>query len=1186
LFVAAIRTVKDAEKVATRGHAGVDFEIRSAQIGVPAMQFEPRRPRGSELRAAFLRRVVCAMVSALALAASALPANSDDRKPPLARMQTIQGDDATQVESLATKIDQLMSAVKFTEAIEPAKQLLKTCEKVLGPNHWKTQDARRAIETLKHVASLPEEGRKAMASVGSLIEQRKAAGRKRQYQEFERLSREILQIVQRWLGEAHPETARACDQLAGYLMRQGKLAEAESLDRKALSIRLETLGEAHPETASSFHNLAFILNEQGKYADAEPLHSKALSISIQTRGEDDPETATVYNIYGRNLETQGNYAAAEPMFRRAVAIRLKTLGERDSSTATSIYNLALVLLQQGKYADAEPFCRRALGIRLKLHGENHFLSANSYDALAADLDYQGKLAEAEGFYRSALAIKRKVLGENHSRTANEYDNLACNLTKQGKHSEADPLYRQALAIMVKAGAEDDPLTGNIYSNLANHLGYVGRLVEAEPLHRKALGISQKSYGKYHDETGARFRNLAFNLEAQGKLEEAVKHLTTASEIFEQVRRLYSSEGLQRSLNWDDSPQSALAVALARQGKRGEAWSSFETGLARGLLDDVSAKLLRPLTGVERRIERDLVRQVQALDERIARSAAKPHRTQVEDKDLEAMRDQQSLLRARWLEFQNGLDQTYQAYAGKPSTLDKVQGALAADAALVGWVDVGRHHWACVVRHSGEPAWVKIPGTGKDGTWTKEDDEVPSKVREALARGNLSWQPPAERLAHQRLIPLLPYLRNAKHVIALPARALAGVPIEVLIAAGSPPDARTLIVSYAPSGSLLARLKSPGSQATRPLRLLALGDPAFPPETKAGPAPNPPGHGIAIVDVVPHGNADLFGIIAGDVLLEYDGKTLQTSSDLVLVPKGDKAVHVPVKVWRHGEIRPVEVAAGPLGILSNAKQSAAQVVLARRAAEEVLAPGIRGVDLTALPGTRYEVQAIAALFPKDHATTLLGTDATESSLQRLARAGALKQFRLIHLATHGRADLAAAFRSSIFLAAEPDRPSSAIDPAALDSTPDGRITAEQIVRTWDLDADLVVLSACESGLGRYAGGEGYLGFAQALFAKGARSLVLSQWRVDDRATSLLMTRFYQNMLGKRPGLSKPMPKAEALREAKKWLRGLTTEEVAKAESNLPQVSRGEPRPLKGTPVSVHPYDHPHFWAAFVLVGDPD
>src|SRR5262249_38968343 len=172
---------------------------------------------------------------------------------------------------------------------------------------------------------------------------------------------------------------------------------------------------------------------------------------------------------------------------------------------------------------------------------------------------------------------------------------------------------------------------------------------------------------------------------------------------------------------------------------------------------------------------------------------------------------------------------------------------------------------------------------------------------------------------------------------------------------------------------------------------------------------------------------------------------------------------------------------------------------------------------------------------------------------------------------------------------------AADPGGLESAPDGQITAEQIVRTWDLDADLVVLSACESGLGRYAGGEGYLGFAQALFVKGARSLVLSQWKVDDQATALLMTRFYQNLLGRRAGLSQPLPKAEALDEAKRWLRELTMEEVG---PELAALDRGTVRPLAqadgptpraassaSKPAGVRPYAHPYYWASFILIGDP-
>jgi CHAT domain-containing protein len=161
-------------------------------------------------------------------------------------------------------------------------------------------------------------------------------------------------------------------------------------------------------------------------------------------------------------------------------------------------------------------------------------------------------------------------------------------------------------------------------------------------------------------------------------------------------------------------------------------------------------------------------------------------------------------------------------------------------------------------------------------------------------------------------------------------------------------------------------------------------------------------------------------------------------------------------------------------------------------------------------------------------------------------------------------------SAIVLAPDPDR---SADPTAPET--DGQITAQQIVNTWDPDADLVVVSACVSGLGRYAGGEGYLGFSQALLVKGARSLVLSLWKVDDRATALLMTRFYQNLLGKRPGLSEPMPKTEALDEVKRWLRELTADQV---EGEMAALERGTERrkgpAVEAKPAAARPFEHPY------------
>jgi CHAT domain-containing protein len=331
-------------------------------------------------------------------------------------------------------------------------------------------------------------------------------------------------------------------------------------------------------------------------------------------------------------------------------------------------------------------------------------------------------------------------------------------------------------------------------------------------------------------------------------------------------------------------------------------------------------------------------------------------------------------------------------------------------------------------------------------------------------------------------------------------------------------------------------------------------------------------------VVPNGNADLNGLRKGDVLLSYAGTALEEFEDLKTVASNSGPKKVPVTYWREGIRRDVEVAAGPLGVAFD-KRPARQVVEAARAADQVLL-GMRGGTREHLPGTRREVEAIAALFPPRGVTSVLGPDACESKVQELVRSGRMKGFRFLHFATHGESDPRNAYRTALVLAPDPERSD---DPLALES--DGTITAEQIARTWELDADLVVLSACESGLGRAAGGEGYLGFAQPLFAKGARSLVLSLWKVDDDATALLMTRFYQNLLGKRDGLTAPLPKAEALSEAKRWLRQAASKEVGEALQRLPRgaIVRREVVPRETTE---RPYGDPRFWAAFILVGAPD
>jgi CHAT domain-containing protein len=208
---------------------------------------------------------------------------------------------------------------------------------------------------------------------------------------------------------------------------------------------------------------------------------------------------------------------------------------------------------------------------------------------------------------------------------------------------------------------------------------------------------------------------------------------------------------------------------------------------------------------------------------------------------------------------------------------------------------------------------------------------------------------------------------------------------------------------------------------------------------------------------------------------------------------------------------------------------------------------------------------------------------------------LAKFRYLHFATHGEANNVSLFASKLILSQDQAPTIAAVVPIG-EPLLDNEMTAGEVLDHWKLDADLVTLSACETALGREAGGDGMLGFAQAFLLAGSRSVCLSLWKVDDTATALLMDRFYRNLLGKREDGAMPMGKAAALHEAKTWLKSLT---LAEATDRLGVITEGVSRGSKKgrevigeTPTSADsprdamPYAHPKYWAAFILIGDPD
>jgi CHAT domain-containing protein len=193
---------------------------------------------------------------------------------------------------------------------------------------------------------------------------------------------------------------------------------------------------------------------------------------------------------------------------------------------------------------------------------------------------------------------------------------------------------------------------------------------------------------------------------------------------------------------------------------------------------------------------------------------------------------------------------------------------------------------------------------------------------------------------------------------------------------------------------------------------------------------------------------------------------------------------------------------------------------------------RGFSLSRLPYAREEVLAIARLFPRTERRVLLGTSAREETL----KTENLQGYRFIHFATHGFLDERKPGRSGILLSREPD------------SMEDGILQVGEITRL-KMDAELVTLSACSTGVGKLINGEGVLGLTRAMFYAGARNVAVSLWNVNDSATAALMTSFYGHL---KRGLSED----EALRLAKLGVL-----------HNQYTVWR-----------------HPYYWAAFVLEGE--
>jgi CHAT domain-containing protein/tetratricopeptide (TPR) repeat protein len=1021
-----------------------------------------------------------------------LPLLQDERWPDverrarelMARLQARLGPDAPDVARADECLLIALNAQGRSGEAEPtARHLLRVAIKLTGANSvdtiaaegslaqslqalHRTADAEALLRAAlrAHEAALgPNDGLIAV-SLSQLVMVLKT---ERRYADAEPLMRRALSIEEK-LRPERQESATYATLLAGLQISQGHFAPAEALLEQAIAINQRVVGENSMATAVSLQQAATLSLAEGRYADTEAFYRRMLSISQKLFGTESEKSVIVEERLGTAVKLQGRYEEAEALFRHVLAVREREFGAEHSFTAGSMNNLGELLERELHHSEAEELLRRAISIDAKAIGENNPRIATEASNLGLLMLRERRYKEAEPLLRVALAIDEKSLPAGDPNIADMLSHLALWLQAQGRYTEAEPLLRRALAIRRYSGAEQAE-TGMVLSKLAINLMLQHRFAEADPLFAQALAIEEKTLGTTHPEIAATRRGMADSAVKQRKWGDASRQFRIACSV---PRSLGSSA---RDLS-GDAAQSALYDANScwiRLGLSLAGWAGEGGGTA---TEDKPVALMFEAFDASQRAVQSAAGAAMARSAALAAAQATGVGTQAEAYEAALLsRDQldQQFAKSEFGDATQGVEQRetlsktrlalssridvlaaelkskaplyWNFRSPEPVPIGALQSRSGADAALL------RDNEVLIV-------FLLMPGGANGLTFAV------SKQGAAWARIGLTGAELQERVTRLRR-------QIDPEGYAVPGASTSS---------DSPADAFDRQVAYDMYRALLA---DPAIQSVIRDKAVMLFVPSGP-LTMLPPAllvTQPPEGGR-------RGDKDPEALRATSWLLRSKAVAVLPSVSSL------RMLRQILPAARGAASDPLLVFADPNFVRPQAVKKPKHVAAARGMdtyfrdgtpiAEEL-------DDVPPLPGTRVEGEALMRALNGRPGSLLTGNDASKAQLMRRNADGRLAQVRVLEFATHG---LVAGDASDL---AEP-----ALVLAAGATPKDELLLASEASRL-KLNADWVLLSACNTASPDAPEAQGLSGLSRSFFFAGARSLLVSHWRVrDDVAPKLI------------------------------------------------------------------------------------
>lgn len=849
-------------------------------------------------------------------------------------------------------------------------------------------------------------------------------------------------------------------------------------------------------------------------------------------------------IHGLVLDASGNYGEAERRLRASLELveqnhwkafevrKISRYATAQWSTlsAWAIHELMLAqnLAKQGKIAEAEYHARNALIRQLQVSGRYSHYSTLPTRVLAGIILESGRFREAEALAEKGIASSEKAgVTAESPLLADARAVLGKALVAQGRWKDANAVFEARDRGLATDPAQyalkngDDPYWGIALMRLGN---VKASLAIQERLYRKRLssGIPDSDF------FAAQFRGFyAMALAADGQLEKALGEFQGAIPVLlDNARRSGGSDqdgavARQMHLVWILEAYMQLLVDLRETPilKAAGIDAAAETfriaDVARGsavqrALAESAARATPndPALADLARREQDAQQRYSTLSDLLNRLLSAPPERQLPKiiadlrRDIDLLRLERDRLK---LELGNRFPEYADLIAPKPTTLGEVQVALKADEALISIYVGAERSYVWAVPRVGSPAFAELrlsdAEVAEKVRYLRESLDVGEVPLEAIPRFDLAR---SYDLYRQLLQPVETGWRSARNLIVVPHKALGQLPFAVL--------------ATAPAATVPTRSDEPVYAEYRAAPWLI---------RRATVMQLPSASTLLALRRMPaakDGRTEFIGF----------GDPLFSTAMLAAVSDGDS------RRRRMRNLSIASVATRTSGVVPEARIEVPNVNVANSA-------GLG--QLARLPDTAEEITSIARVLNADLAKDVfLGRAASEINV----KSGQLANRRIVMFATHGLVpgDLNGLLQPALALSA-PEVTGNANE--------DGLLTMEEVLAL-KLNADWVVLSACNTASGNGAGSEAVSGLGKAFFFAGARALLVSNWPVETVSAKLLTTRLFEHQIAN-PSASR----AEALRA-----------------TMLDLMDRGLPADKVGT--NGYSYAHPMFWAPFSLVGD--